>query len=273
MNPCRSLPRATRWLMKPTHDPSTTPFVEKLTDVRRILLDLPEPLNVAYVIGAVAGLRTSRLGGRTSISPPGAYTFGSGSRAPLRTRTPTWRRSSTGCSPFSRPGGSRPAEKGWGIPSMRCDGEKIDKYTPGKYLRATLERLGLARPDLGWYEATRHTFASHWVMAGGSIEKLSKILGHYSVVVTERHVHLRPDLFALRYLGAIPLDPGTLAAAQGTSRGFRPEVGSSYRGSHAGRGPWLQRDPGTELLRKPKCLLRAPATGWSRLQTGNERAP
>jgi hypothetical protein len=61
------------------------------------------------------------------------------------------------------------------IPPMRCDGEKIDKHTPGTYLRVALEQLGLARPGLGWYQATRHTFASQWVMAGGSIEKLNGI--------------------------------------------------------------------------------------------------
>src|SRR2546428_2145130 len=78
---------------------------------------------------------------------------------------------------------------------LRCDGEKIDKHTPGIYLRAALKQLGLTRAGLGWYEATRHTFASQWVMAGASIEKLKEILGHYSVVMTERYAHLRPDSF------------------------------------------------------------------------------
>jgi len=41
--------------MRPTHDPRTTPFVEKLDDLRRIYLHLLEPLNVAYAIGALAG--------------------------------------------------------------------------------------------------------------------------------------------------------------------------------------------------------------------------
>src|SRR5262249_839504 len=40
-NPWRSLPRATMGLMRPTHDPRTTPFIEKLEDVRRTYLDLP----------------------------------------------------------------------------------------------------------------------------------------------------------------------------------------------------------------------------------------
>ena len=40
-NPCRALSRTTRRLIKPTHDPRTTPFIEKLDDVRRVCLDLP----------------------------------------------------------------------------------------------------------------------------------------------------------------------------------------------------------------------------------------
>lgn len=38
--------------------------------------------------------------------------------------------------------------------------QKIDKHTPGMYLRLALARLGIAREGLGWYQATRHTLAS-----------------------------------------------------------------------------------------------------------------
>jgi hypothetical protein len=41
---------------------------------------------------------------------------------------------------------------------------------------------------------------------GGSIEKLKEILGHYSVVMTERYAHLRPDLFSAKDLATIDLD-------------------------------------------------------------------
>src|SRR4051812_24554994 len=84
---------------------------------------------------------------------------------------------------------------------MRINGRELNKKTPGRNLRATLKRLGLERPGLGWYEATRHTFASQWVLSGGSIEKLKEILGH-SVVVTERYTHAPPTR-ALRGPGAL----------------------------------------------------------------------
>ena len=61
VNPAKGLPRATRDLLKPTHDPKTTPFVEKLMDVERIHRALPEPVNLAYALGALARLRTGEI--------------------------------------------------------------------------------------------------------------------------------------------------------------------------------------------------------------------
>lgn len=39
----------------------------------------------------------------------------------------------------------------------------------------------------------RHTFASHFVMRGGNILTLQKILGHASLTMTMRYAHLSPD--------------------------------------------------------------------------------
>src|SRR5438105_2168205 len=60
-NPARGLPKSLMRLIRSTHDPKKTPFIERLDDVRRIFLALPEPLNVAYAIGALAGLRTGEV--------------------------------------------------------------------------------------------------------------------------------------------------------------------------------------------------------------------
>ena len=57
-----------------------------------------------------------------------------------------------------------------------------------------------------WYHATRHTFASQWVLHDGSIEKLAAVLGHSSTVVTERYAHLRPDLFSARERDLLKVD-------------------------------------------------------------------
>jgi len=80
----------------------------------------------------------------------------------------------------------------------------IDAETLGRHLRKALE--GAALPRLTWYSCTRHTFASQFVMNGGSIERLRLILGHSSVMVTERYAHLNPDHFGARELSAVTVD-------------------------------------------------------------------
>lgn len=50
----------------------------------------------------------------------------------------------------------------------------------------------LSRP---WH-TLRHTFASHFVMSGGSILALQKILGHADLRITTHYAHLAPDYLA-----------------------------------------------------------------------------
>jgi integrase len=39
----------------------------------------------------------------------------------------------------------------------------------------------------------RHTFASHYVMSGGNLYTLSKILGHKDIMMTQRCASLSPE--------------------------------------------------------------------------------
>jgi integrase len=75
-------------------------------------------------------------------------------------------------------------------------------------LRRALEKaLATCKlPSISWYQATRHTFASLWVIEGHSLEKLSKILGHASVTTTERYAHLSPDHFKEGDFDAVRVD-------------------------------------------------------------------
>lgn len=53
-----------------------------------------------------------------------------------------------------------------------------------------------------WYirfHDLRHTFASHWMMNGGDVFKLQKILGHKSITMTMKYAHLAPHAFAEDY--------------------------------------------------------------------------
>jgi integrase len=55
-----------------------------------------------------------------------------------------------------------------------------------------------SRPHIRFHDL-RHTFASHWVMKGGDIFKLQKILGHSTVQMTMRYAHLAPHAFVEDY--------------------------------------------------------------------------
>lgn len=61
-----------------------------------------------------------------------------------------------------------------------------------------VQRGGKERPYVRFHDL-RHTFASHWVMRGGDLFKLQKILGHQSVQMTMRYAHLAPDAFKEDY--------------------------------------------------------------------------
>lgn len=61
-----------------------------------------------------------------------------------------------------------------------------------------VRRNGKERPYVRFHDL-RHTFASQWVMRGGDLFKLQKILGHQSVQMTMRYAHLAPDAFAADY--------------------------------------------------------------------------
>ena len=68
-------------------------------------------------------------------------------------------------------------------PFTRCD-PAFDK---------ALKRSGIKLPKGQSTHVLRHTFASHFMMNGGNILTLQKILGHSSVIMTMRYAHLSPD--------------------------------------------------------------------------------
>jgi integrase len=59
--------------------------------------------------------------------------------------------------------------------------------------RLTVKRIGLVLPDGQSTHVLRHTFASHFMMRGGNILTLQRILGHSSLVMTMRYAHLAPE--------------------------------------------------------------------------------
>ncbi|HDO1383611.1 TPA: site-specific integrase [Aeromonas veronii] len=56
-----------------------------------------------------------------------------------------------------------------------------------------VERAGLELPPGQNTHVLRHTFASHFMMNGGNILVLQKILGHSTIAMTMRYAHFAPD--------------------------------------------------------------------------------
>jgi integrase len=204
-NPARMLPKQTRALLRPTYDPKRTPFIEHKKDIVKVFTGLPEPTNIAFAISALAGLRPGevralkwvnvdlqrrRIYVRESVNGP---TKDKDSReAPivpgLHDLLVDWKAKSPPhvlvCPPIlGMLGKAAPG------PRRRYLGE----HRITTLIKAACKKAKL--PQLTFYEAGRHTFASQWVLHGGSIEKLREILGQSTVQVTERYAHLKPELF------------------------------------------------------------------------------
>jgi len=207
-NPAKMLPKASRKLLKPSYDPKRTPFIEKRADVGRLfraLFDAIPSVGIAYAISALAGLRPGEVRAlrwdnvdldrkiiyvRESIDGP---TKDRDAReapivASLAAALESWREKAKGALV---------------CPPLRATGEFLDDSTIWDTIRDACKALKLTVVDgktgkpraPTFYEAGRHTFASQWVLNGGSIEKLREILGHSTVLVTERYAHLKPELF------------------------------------------------------------------------------
>ncbi|AGE20047.1 phage integrase family protein [Serratia marcescens WW4] len=59
--------------------------------------------------------------------------------------------------------------------------------------RSAIARTGVELPDGQLTHVLRHTFASHFMMNGGNILVLQKILGHSDIKTTMRYAHFSPD--------------------------------------------------------------------------------
>jgi Site-specific recombinase XerD len=69
---------------------------------------------------------------------------------------------------------------------------RLFKYAYSAF-RDGVARAGLQLPRGQLTHVLRHTFASHFMMNGGNILVLQKLLGHSSLTMTMRYAHLAPD--------------------------------------------------------------------------------
>ncbi len=59
--------------------------------------------------------------------------------------------------------------------------------------RYAIRQAGIELPDGQLTHVLRHTFASHFMIGGGNILTLQRVLGHQSITMTMRYAHLAPD--------------------------------------------------------------------------------
>ncbi len=70
------------------------------------------------------------------------------------------------------------------------DGSPVDAHHIYRDFHAAQRHAGFQ--NLIRFHDLRHTFASHFMMKGGNLYDLQKILGHSTVKMTERYAHLSP---------------------------------------------------------------------------------
>ena len=209
-NPVASLPRSTRRLYQSTYDTRNTPFLETMADVRRVFLALPEPINVAFACGTFMGLRTAEVlglrwqdidfqGRRVHVTQQ----IQDGTAGPLKDSEPrtvplmdsivstltAWKLKTGGEGLLFKPADPTAG----GRPDIASPPQFVRPETLRKHLAKALKDLGL--PALSWYQCSRHTYASQFILNGGSLELLRQLMGHSSVTTTERYAHLKPDLY------------------------------------------------------------------------------
>ncbi len=235
-NPVATLTRATRKLYKSTYDVGKTPYLARVEDIERLYRALPEPHSVIFAVGCMAGLRVGELlglhwedvdlearrirvhqqaqrGRLTCVKDDESRLVPiSTSLAPVLTR---WKLATGGKGLMFTPA----CPTRGGRPDIGSAPTFVRPHTVHAALRKALKECGL--PAMTLYQVTRHTMASQWVMNGGSLELLAKVLGHSSTSVTAHYAHLQKDYFGPRAYDLVTAD---LASPAGTVVPLRPET-------------------------------------------------
>ncbi len=239
INPTRMLSKKTRRNeLRPEHDPKKVPFIREPADVPRIYAQLfakNPSVAVAYAIGATCGLRTGEVRALDWAHVDLERRVIHVQDQPERRRgKPAAMLSETGVStpkdddsrfvpipdslyPILLQQRERTGGVGLVCPPLHAGAPQASRSTRvrflgehvlGRLLRQALPELQL--PRMIWYQATRHSFASQWVLRGGTLERLQEILGHSSVSVTERYAHLTPGRFSDADRNRVPMDFGSV---------------------------------------------------------------
>lgn len=219
INPVRTVRKATRKKYRTAK--YDAPFIERREDIRRVFLALPEPYNVMFACGVMLGLRTAEVIGidwqhidlaarRVRVTQQ----IQDGRITPLKDGDPrsvpvqddllpiltAWKVQTGGRGLLFTP---KCPTRG-GRPDLGRPPAFIRQHTVNLQLRRALAACNL--PSIGWRHATRTTFGSHHVLAGGSLEELRLLLGHEDQKTTQRYAKLRVDLFPAMAYSRVRVD-------------------------------------------------------------------
>jgi integrase len=246
VNPVRTLPKSTRRLCRPKHDPKTTPFLERLEEAEALAAKLEEPFSTMYAVGVYGMLRTGEVLGvfaedvdlqARRILVRRQVQFGK--LGPLKDdesrvvpiQGPLMPRLASRKLIAGPMGPLFPTTRKRGGGKRRSPSRFISIHTlHARFAEAAkaIERPDILEWDMPWYQATRHTGASHWVASGGNIATLAAIMGHSTTWVTERYAHLRPDLFAAEDYDRLAVG-SRLAPEQPSARGRKQLIRKADR--------------------------------------------
>jgi len=243
-NPVATLTRATRRLFRSIYDVASTPFLARQEDIERLYRALPEPHSVIFAVGVMAGPRVGEIlgldwkdvdlearririhqqaqnGRLTCVKDDESRLVPiSTSLAPVLTQ---WRLATGGQGLLFTPA----CPTRGGRPDIGTAPAFIRPHTVHKALAKALTKCKL--PPMTLYQCTRHSFASQWVMNGGSLELLAKILGHSSTSTSQHYAHLAPDFFGAKAHDMVVADlskpTGTVLSLRGVGGPVGPGMG------------------------------------------------
>ncbi|KAF0170057.1 MAG: putative phage integrase [Limisphaerales bacterium] len=181
-------------------------YLRTTEEVRRFLSaarEHGEQLFAFYATAVFTGMRAGELAGlrwddvdftrglvTVQRSYDGPTKNGEARHVPiLEALAPILREWKIACPPAPEPGAARlvfPTATG----TMRQKSDRLFQET----LQRVVLSAGFRKRYIGQH-SLRHTFASHWMMQGGDIFRLQRVLGHKTPKMTQRYAHLAPEAF------------------------------------------------------------------------------